>query len=122
SLLGVIGLVLAFSGTYAVVAFVLAQRTREFGIRMAIGATVRQIVAGMLVETMRTASIGIGVGLVVVFALARAFGGVIPLVPVFALRPYLVGLFVVLAATTTAALLPSLRVGRIDPSSALRAE
>jgi predicted permease len=122
SLLGVIGLVLAFSGTYAVVAFVLAQRTREFGIRMAIGATVRQIVAGMLVETMRTASIGIGVGLVVVFALARAFGGVIPLVPVFALRPYLVGLFVVLAATTTAVLLPSLRVGRIDPSSALRAE
>jgi len=122
SLLGVIGLFLAFSGTYAVVAFLLAQRTREFGIRMAIGATVRQIVAGMLSETMRTASIGIGVGLVVVFALARAFGGVIPLVPAFALRPYLVGLLVVLAATTTAALLPSLRVSRIDPSSALRSE
>jgi predicted permease len=122
SLLGVVGLVLAFSGTYAVVAFLLAQRTREFGIRMAIGATARQIAAGMMGETMRTAAIGLGVGLVVVFALARAFGGVVPLVPVFALRPYLVGVLVVLAATTTAALLPSLRVGRIDPSSALRAE
>ena len=121
-LLGAIGLVLAFSGTYAVVAFLLAQRTREFGIRMAIGATVRQIVASMVGETMRTASIGLGVGLVVVFALARGFGGVIPLVPVFTLRPYLVGVLVVLAATTTAALLPSLRVGRIDPSSALRSE
>jgi predicted permease len=122
SLLGVIGLVLAFSGTYAVVAFLLAQRTREFGIRMAIGATVRQIVAGMMGETMRTASIGLGAGLVVAFALARAFGGVIPIIPSFAVRPYLVGLLVVLTATTTAALLPSLRVGRIDPSSALRAE
>jgi putative ABC transport system permease protein len=122
SLLGVIGLVLAFSGTYAVVAFLLAQRTREFGIRMAIGATVGQIVAGMMGETMRTASIGLGVGLMVAFALARAFGGVIPIIPSFALRTYLVGAFVVLAATTTAALLPSRRVGRINPSSALRAE
>ena len=122
SLLGVIGLVLAFSGTYAVVAFLLAQRTREFGIRMAIGASVRHIVAGMMSETMRTASIGVGAGLVVAFALARAFGGVIPIIPSFALRPYLVGALVVLAATTTAALLPSRRVGRIDPSSALRAE
>jgi len=122
SLLGVIGLVLAFSGTYAVVAFLLAQRTREFGIRMAIGASVRQIVAGMMAETMRTASIGLGAGLVVAFALARAFGGVIPIIPTFAVRAYLVGAIVVLVATTTAALLPSRRVGRIDPSSALRAE
>jgi hypothetical protein len=122
SLLGVIGLVLAFSGTYAVVAFLLAQRTREFGIRMAIGASVRQIVAGMMSETMRTASIGLGAGLMVAFALARAFGGVIPIIPAFTVRPYLVGLVVVLAATATAALLPSLRVSRIDPSSALRSE
>ena len=122
SLLGIIGLVLAFSGTYAVVAFLLAQRTREFGIRMAIGATVRQIVGGMMAETMRTASIGLGAGLVVAFALARVFGGVVPIIPAFRLRPYLVGLLVVLAATTTAALLPSLRVGRINPSNALRAE
>jgi predicted permease len=122
SLLGAIGLVLAFSGTYAVVAFLLAQRTREFGIRMAIGATVRQIVAGMMGETMRTASIGLGSGVVITFALARAFGGVIPIIPAFTLRTYSVGLLVVLAATATAALLPSLRVGRINPSSALRAE
>lgn len=122
SILGTIGLVLAFSGTYAVVAFLLAQRTREFGIRMAIGATVRQIVAGMMSETMRTASIGLVAGLAVAFALGRAFGGVIPIIPQFAVRPYLVGVLVVLAATTTAALLPSLRVSRIDPSSALRTE
>jgi predicted permease len=122
SLLGVIGLVLAFSGTYAVVSFLLAQRTREFGIRMAIGASVRQIVAGMMGETMRTASIGLGVGLLVAFALARAFGGVVPIIPSFAARTYLLGAIVVLAATATAALLPSLRVGRINPSNALRAE
>jgi putative ABC transport system permease protein len=105
-----------------VVAFLLAQRTREFGIRMAIGATVRQIIAGMIGETMRTATMGVGAGLAVVLAVTRAFGGVIPFVPVFALRPYVAGVLVVLAATATAALLPSLRASRIDPSSALRAE
>jgi putative ABC transport system permease protein len=122
SLLGIVGLVLAFSGTYAVVAFLVAQRTREFGIRMAIGATVRQIVAGMLGETLQTAAIGLGAGLALALALGRAFSGTIPIVPAFMLRPYLIGASIVLAATATAALLPSLRASRIDPSKALRAE
>jgi predicted permease len=122
SLLGVIGLVLAFSGTYAVVAFLVAQRTREFGIRMAIGATLNQIVTGMLRETLRTAAIGLGAGLAVALALVRTFSGTIPIVPAFTLRPYLIGASIVLAATATAVLLPSLRASRIDPSSALRAE
>jgi predicted permease len=121
-LLGVIGLTLAFSGTYAVVAFLVAQRTREFGIRMAIGATLNQIVTGMLRETLRTAAIGLGAGLAVALALVRTFSGTIPIVPEFTLRPYLIGAAIVLAATATAALVPSLRASRIDPSGALRAE
>jgi predicted permease len=123
TLLGVIGLLLAFSGTYAVVAFLVTQRTREFGIRMALGATVRGIVSGMIGETLRIALIGLGVGLVLATLLGRAFsGGPVALIPVFGAPAYLVGTAIVLTATVMAALLPSLRAARIDPSKALRVE
>jgi hypothetical protein len=122
SLLGAIGLLLAFSGTYAVVAYLVALRTPEFGIRMALGATVRGIVSEMMGETLRIAMIGLGAGLAVAFALVRAVGAAIETIPAFGPRPFIVGAGIVLAATMVAALLPSLRAARIDPSKALRAE
>jgi predicted permease len=123
TLLGVIGLLLAFSGTYAVVAFLVTQRTREFGIRMALGATARGIVSGMIGEMLRIALVGLGVGLVLATAIGRAFsGGPVAFIPVFDARAYLVGTTVVVMATAMAALLPSLRAARIDPSKALRIE
>jgi predicted permease len=122
SLLGVVGLLLAFSGTYAVVAFLVAQRTPEFGIRMALGATVRQIVSAMMNETLRVALIGLGAGLALAMAVVRALSAAIEIIPRFGPRPYVVGVLIVLVATMVAALLPSLRAARIDPSKALRAE
>ena len=122
STLGVIGLLLAFSGTYAVVAFLVTQRTREFGIRMALGASVRQLVTGMMGETMRTTAIGLAGGAAVALTLTRVVGGAIPLVPPITPRPYLVAIGIMLLATAIAALLPSLRTTRIDPSKALRVE
>jgi ABC-type antimicrobial peptide transport system permease subunit len=121
-LLGVVGLLLAFSGTYAVVAFLVAQRTPEFGIRMALGATVRQIVSAMMNETLKVAMIGLGAGLALAMAAMRALNAVSEIVPRFGPRPYVVGVLIVLVATMVAALLPSLRASRIDPSKALRAE
>jgi predicted permease len=122
SLLGAIGLLFAFSGTYAVVAFLVTQRTREFGVRMAVGATVRQIILGMLVETLRTASIGLAAGLALAVGLSSTLSGLVPIVPSFGLRSYLVATAVVLVSTTVAALIPSLRTARIDPSQALRVQ
>ena len=122
SLLGVVGLLLAFSGTYAVVAFLVAQRTPEFGIRMALGASVQQIVSAMMNETLRVALIGLGTGLALAMAVMRALNGLSEIVPRFGPRPYVVGVAIVLTATMIAALLPSLRASRIDPSKALRAE
>jgi ABC-type antimicrobial peptide transport system permease subunit len=115
---------LAFSGTYAVVAFLVMQRTREFGIRIALGATAGQIVSGILGETLRTAALGIGAGLVMAAGLAQVFSGTIisPIIPKFSVLPYLVGTAVVVIATAAAALIPSLRTTRIDPSRALRVD
>jgi predicted permease len=122
SVLGVIGLLLAFSGTYAVVAFLMTQRTRELGIRMALGATVRGIVSRMIGETMQTALVGLGCALVLAALAANYFSGPLPFIPMFGARAYLTGTAIVLTATVMAALLPSLRAARIDPSKALRVE
>ena len=89
---------------------------------MALGATVRGIVSGMSGETVRIAMIGLGAGLAGAFALVRAVGAAIETIPTFGPRPFIVAAGIVLAATMVAALLPSLRAARIDPSKALRAE
>jgi ABC-type antimicrobial peptide transport system permease subunit len=122
STLGVIGLLLAFSGTYAVVAFLVTQRTREFGIRMALGASVQQLISGMMRETLRTAAIGLAGGAAVALAVNYAAAAAIFLAPPVALRPYALAIGIMLLATATAAFLPSLRTARIDPSKALRVE
>jgi predicted permease len=122
SVLGGIGLVLAFSGTYAVVAFLVTQRTREFGIRLALGATARQIIVGIVREMARISMVGVAAGALLAVAVTRLFGGTIPFIPPITLRPYVVGISIVVVATLAAALLPSLRTTRIDPSKALRTE
>ena len=122
ALLGVLGLLLAFSGPYAVVAFLMAQRTREFGIRMALGATVQGIVTAMIGETLQVALVGLGAGLALAALVSRYLSGPVPFIPVFGARSYLIGAAIVLTATMMATLLPSMRAARIDPSKALRVE
>jgi len=122
SLLGIVALLFAYSGTHAVVSFMVAQRTREFGVRMALGASVSQIVRGMLAEMCRIAAAGIGAGVTIALALIRLLGSANPIVPHYGPRPFLVGVVVVLVATTLAALLPLRAAARIDPAQALRSE
>ncbi len=121
SFLGVVGLLFAYSGTHAVVSFLVAQRTREFGVRMALGASAWRIVRGMLVETSRTASIGLAAGLAVAAGLIRLFSGAVAM-PDFGARPFVVGVAIVLVSTAVAALSPLRAAARIDPAQALRAE
>jgi hypothetical protein len=121
SFLGVVGLLFAYSGTHAVVSFLVAQRTREFGVRMALGASAWRIVRGMLVETSRTASIGLAAGLAVAAGLIRLFSAAIAM-PDFGARPFVVGAAIVLVATAVAVLSPLRAAARIDPAQALRAE
>lgn len=121
SVLGVVGLLFAYSGTHAVVSFLMAQRKREFGVRMALGASAWQIVWGMLIQTSRTGLIGLAVGLAVAAGVVRLLTASAAIMD-FGARPFVVGAATVLIATTVAALVPLLGTLRIDPAQALRTE
>jgi predicted permease len=122
SLLGLVGLLFAYSGTHAVVSYLVAQRRREFGVRMALGASGWRVVRGMLVETSRIAAIGLVAGLTIAAGLMRLGSGAIFIVPDLSARPFVVGAAIVLVATAVAALWPLRRATQIDPAQALRAE
>jgi predicted permease len=122
SLLSIVGLLFAYSGTHAVVSLLVAQRRREFGVRMALGASAWQIVRGMLVETSRTAFAGLGVGLAVAAGLIGLIRSAVSILPDFGARPFVAGAAIVLVATAVAALFPLRDAARIDPAQALRSE
>jgi ABC-type antimicrobial peptide transport system permease subunit len=119
---GVITLMLAAAGLYGVVAYTVAQRTREVGIRMALGARRAEIVKLMLGYGAARATLGIAAGLVIAVVATRVLTNM--LIEVRADDPltYL-GVALLLATTALlASLIPARRAARIDPMEAIRAE
>jgi ABC-type antimicrobial peptide transport system permease subunit len=115
-------LVLASLGVYGVISHGVAQRTREFGVRMALGASRRELAQLVLAQGSRLAFIGVGVGLVAAFALRnvvrRLLYGVTPGDPLtFAAVP-----LVLVVVALLASLIPALRATRVDPAVTMRAE
>lgn len=122
SLLAAGASLLAFSGTYGVVAYLVSGRTREFGIRMALGATVTGVVRSVLREALRLGAGGLIVGGALAFGLSIALASAIEIGPVLGVRSFLVGACIVLLASAIAAVVPSVRASRVDPAVALRSE
>ena len=119
---GLLALVLAAIGIYGVMSYVVAGRTREIGLRMALGAQLHQVRQLILRQGMMLAGIGLILGLAVVFVLARFLTsmlyGVSPSDPVTFLGiTFLLGMVALLACY-----LPARRAARIDPMIAIREE
>jgi predicted permease len=118
----VFALVLASLGIYALISYSVSQRTNEIGIRMALGASARDVQAGIIGQTLRLAAIGLAFGAVASYLLARGASGL--LFGVTARDPQtFAGMAAVLTLVAlVAGYLPARRASRIDPMSALRAE
>ena len=117
---GVVALLLAAVGLYGVVAFAVAQRTREIGIRVALGAQSREVLRLMLRQGMTLAGIGLLVGLPLSFVAGRLVSGF--LLGAGAADPFV---FIAAAAalalvTLVASYVPARRASRVDPMVALR--
>jgi predicted permease len=120
--LGALALLLAVVGVYGVRAYLVARRTREIGIRMALGATTRDVLSMILREGMRLTLVGVGVGLLLALAVGLVLRSM--LYEVRAVDPVTFGLAPLLLATAAllACYLPGRRAARIDPMVALRWE
>jgi len=119
---GGMSLLLGIVGIYGVIAYVVSQRTREIGIRAALGAEPRRLKAAFLVYGLVLSAIGIVIGLGVAAAVGRSLSsllfGVEPLDP----TAYVAAVAVVLAAAALATYVPARRAASIDPIETLRAE
>jgi hypothetical protein len=122
SAFGMLGLLLAALGIYGVISNVVVQRTSEFGIRVAIGAQVRDILWLVLGKGLRLAVWGTSIGIAGAYALARLISSAIPsLQSNSALAIVLVSAFL-MGVSLLASWLPARRATRIDPLVALRYE
>jgi len=115
-------LLLAAVGVYGVMAFGVAQRTQEFGVRMALGAQRLRVLHLVLKEGAILAVIGSLIGLVGAYVVGRLMQSTLYGVPAFDMVAFGAVAFVLLGAALLASLLPAWRASRVDPMYALRAE
>jgi predicted permease len=119
---GLLATALAALGLYGVMSFAVARRTREIGIRMALGAERRKVLALVMAEVVTLAVVGIALGLPAAWAFGRAISaqlfGLSPHDPVTALTATVT----LLGVALTAGFIPARRASRVDPMVALRYE
>jgi ABC-type antimicrobial peptide transport system permease subunit len=120
--LGLLAVAVAVVGIYGTVSYGVTQRTHEFGVRAALGASAGDVVGQVVGEGVRTVAVGVALGIVLSLAAGRVVGamlyGIAPRDP-GVLGSVAIGL---LAVAALAALVPAWRAARADPLTALRAD
>jgi putative ABC transport system permease protein len=124
-LLGVfaaVAMILAAIGIYGVIAYSVTQRTREIGIRMALGAQ-RGVMLGMILrQSLTVVAIGLGIGLLAAFAATRLLASLLYGVGANDLSTYAAVVLLLGGAASLASYIPARRASRVDPIVALRVE
>lgn len=119
---GVIGLLLAVMGLYAVVSYAVSRRTREIGVRVALGATRADVIRLVVREGMGLTLVGIAIGLVASLGLGQVLSGALYGVSAMDARVYVGVTVLLLGVSALACYVPARRATRVDPLVALRAE
>ncbi|MFL5615535.1 MAG: ABC transporter permease [Gemmatimonadaceae bacterium] len=121
-LFGLLGLILAAVGIYGVMSYSVSQRTREIGIRMAIGAAQTQVVRLVMQQGMMLVFIGAAIGLVVALGAARLLRGVLYGSSSIDLVSFMGVPIILLGVAMLAIWIPARRAAAVDPMKALRSE
>src|SRR5262249_37082094 len=117
-----LSLVLSALGIWGVVAWSVAQRTQEIGVRMALGAKAEDVLRQVVTQGMRPALVGVGVGCAPALALGRAVAGLLYGVQATDPATFAAVAAILLAAAFRASVAPARRAAHLDPVAALREE
>ena len=118
----IVGLALSAVGLYGVIAYLVAQRTGEFGIKLALGAQPRDVLAEVLSRGLRLAAIGLTIGLAGAWGIGRFLASFMPRLAASDPLAILGVAGILLLVTLVACFLPALRATKVDPLVALRSE
>ena len=119
---GAVALLLAAIGLYGVMAFQVSARTREIGVRMALGARRSQVVRMVIGQALRVVAIGVALGIPFAFVGAGSLRALLYGITPFDPAPLAAGAAVLVIVGTLAALIPSRNAARVDPLVAIRCE
>jgi predicted permease len=117
-----VALAIAVVGVAGVLAFSVSARTREFGIRLALGSQPKRLLKGVIAEGATMASLGLLVGAVAGFVMARLASGYFADMKMPGPLPVIVSAIVLLAVAVVASMMPAMRAARVDVMEALRSE
>lgn len=122
TVLGILALLLTASGIFGVVSYIVSQRTREIGIRMALGASAFNVAKLVLKQSLKRALFGALAGIPLAYAASALFAAVVPVVNGFDPLAYAAAIGVVLSAAILAAFGPAQRAAHTRPGDTLRAD
>ena len=117
-----VALLISVVGVAGVLAFSVSGRTREFGIRMALGAQPRNILTDVLLQGLTIAGIGVGAGVVFGLAFTNGVARFVPEVRQPGMLAFILAAFLILAAAVIASAVPAARAARVNAVEALRSE
>jgi len=119
---GVVAVALAAIGLYGVLAFIVAQRRREIGVRMALGATAREVIVDVMGHGLRLAFVGVAIGIALAIAVTRLMQTLLYGTSATDAATFAAVATILIVIAAGASALPALRASRLDPLVALREE